>query len=132
MKHLKLAFVLVLLSFVEEGFGQTSPDFEERIGFAIPKTIYFTGEKIWLSIQVETQAGTTSSRVGYAELWNRYGESVALAKVPLESGLAFNFLQIPDDLPSDHYLLRVFTRVSPFQNLEEGLVQEFVTVFNPR
>jgi len=132
MKHLKLAFVLVLLSFVEEGFGQTSPDFEERVGFAIPKTIYFTGEKIWLSIQVESPAGTTSSRVGYAELWNRYGESVALAKVPLESGLAFNFLQVPDDLPSDHYLLRVFTRVSPFQNLEEGLVQEFVTVFNPR
>jgi len=132
MKHLKLAIFLVLLSFVEEGFGQTAPDFEERVGFAIPKTIYFTGEKIWLSILVETQAGTTSSRVGYAELWNRYGESVALAKVPLESGLAFNFLQLPDDLPSDHYLLRVFTRVSPFQNLEEGLVQEFVTVFNPR
>ncbi|WP_026969886.1 hypothetical protein [Algoriphagus terrigena] len=132
MKHLKLAFVLVLLSFVGEGFGQTNPEYEERVGFAIPKTIYFTGEKIWLSIQVESLAGAANSRIGYAELWNRYGESVALAKVPLESGLAFNFLQLPDDLPSDQYLLRVFTRVSPFQNLEEGLVQEFVTVFNPR
>ena len=132
MKHLKLAFVLVLLSFVEEGFGQTNPHFEERVDFSIPKTLYFTGEKIWLSIEVETQGGPSQSRVGYAELWNRYGESVALAKVPLQHGGSFNFMQIPDDLPSDQYLLRVFTRVSAFQNLEEGLMQEFVTVFNPR
>src|SRR5690606_32068379 len=66
----------------------------------------------------------------YAELVNRYNESVAIAKMPLEEGQSFNFLLLPTNLPSDNYLLRVFTRVSPYQNLEEGLVQKFITVFN--
>jgi hypothetical protein len=132
MSLLRLIFVFVFLGLGKSGFTQSIPDFEEQVDFSIPKTIYFTGEKIWISIQIQTQAGPTDSRIGYAELWNRYGESVALVKIALESGSAFNFLKLPDHLPSDQYLLRVFTRVSPFKNIEKGLKQEFVTVFNPR
>ncbi|WPR73950.1 hypothetical protein [Algoriphagus sp. NG3] len=102
----------------------------EKIGFSIPKTIYFGGERIWISSQATLNDSPTESKIIYAELVNRYNESVAVAKMPLENGRSFNFLQLPVNLPSDHYLLRVFTRVSPYQNLEEGLVQQFVTVFN--
>ena len=132
MKDIWLVLVLCFLGFCVPAFAQVHPDFEEQVDFSIPKTIYFTGEKIWLSIEVATSTGATPSRIVYAELWNRYNESAALAKISLDRGAAFNYLEIPDDLPSDQYLLRVFTRVSPGQNLEFGLVQEFVTVFNPR
>lgn len=132
MNYIKSILLAVLFAFGNPSFAQINSGFEEVVDFSIPKTIYFTGEKIWLAIQVAADSSPSPSRVVYAELWNRYGESVALAKLPLEEGAGFNFLLIPDDLASDHYLLRVFTRVSPYTNLEKGLVQEFVTVFNPR
>jgi hypothetical protein len=131
MRRLGWIYMMMICGLGHFSLAQTMPVFEEQVEFSIPKTLFFTGEKIWLSIQVQSPSGPTESRIGYAELWNRYGESVALAKIPLESGVAFNFLKVPDHLPSDQYLLRVFTRVSPFQNLDKGLVQEFVTIFNP-
>ncbi|OOG72304.1 hypothetical protein [Algoriphagus sp. A40] len=132
MNYLKSVLLLVFFAFGKPSFAQVNSTFEEVVDFSIPKNIYFTGEKIWLAVNVNSASRPSPSRVVYAELWNRYGESVALAKLPLQEGEGFNFLQIPDDLASDHYLLRVFTRVSPYTNLEKGLVQEFVTVFNPR
>lgn len=132
MNYLKSVLLVVLFGFGKPSFAQVNSGFEEVVDFSIPKNIFFTGEKIWLAIQVEADSRPSPSKVVYAELWNRYGESVALDKLPLQEGAGFNFLQIPDDLASDHYLLRVFTRVSPYTNLEKGLVQEFVTVFNPR
>lgn len=132
MNYLKSVLLVGLFAFGKPYFAQVNSDFEEVVDFSIPKNIYFTGEKIWLAVHVNSVLGPSSSRVVYAELWNRYGESVALAKLPLQEGVCFNFLQIPDELDSDNYLLRVFTRVSPYMNLETGLVQEFVTVFNPR
>ncbi len=131
MKIIHLLFGFFLLGLGESALAQIQPNFEETVGFSIPKKVYFTGEKIWLSIDVAISSGPTPSRVVYAELWNRHSESVAMAKIPLQDGLAFNYLEIPSGLPSDHYLLRVFTRVSPYQNPDIGLVQEFVTVFNP-
>ncbi|MEB2781336.1 hypothetical protein U3A58_13125 [Algoriphagus sp. C2-6-M1] len=102
----------------------------ETVDFVIPKTIYFGGERVWIASQAMENNSPVESKIIYAELVNRYNESVAMAKMPLEEGRSFNFLQLPINLPSDNYLLRVFTRVSPYQNLEEGLVQQFITVFN--
>ncbi|MEB2776824.1 hypothetical protein SYJ56_15970 [Algoriphagus sp. D3-2-R+10] len=102
----------------------------ETVDFSIPKTIYFGGERVWIACQALQDNSPVESKIIYAELVNRYNESVAMAKMPLVDGKSFNFLQLPTNLPSDNYLLRVFTRVSPYQNLEEGLVQQFITVFN--
>lgn len=132
MKGWRWIFVLFVLTWCSVTQGQTNLDFLEKVDFSIPKTVYFTGEKIWIDVKVEAERGPTPSRIVYVELWNRYNESVALAKLPLQSGRVLNFLQIPDQLPSDQYLLRVFTRGSPSQDPDMGLVQEFVSVFNPR
>lgn len=132
MKYLQAVLVFAFFILAKSAFSQVNSSFEEVVDFSIPKNIYFTGEKIWLSIQVEANSKPTPSRVVYAELWNKYGESVSLVKIPIQEGAAFNYLPIPEDLASDHYLVRVFTRVSPYENLDKGLVQEFVTVFNPR
>lgn len=104
---------------------------QEKVSFSIPKTLYFGGEKIWISANTSASVNVEpGSQIIYAELINRNNESVALAKLPLENKKAFNFLQIPTGLASDHYLLRVFTRVSPYQNLDDGLHQQLVTIFN--
>uniref|UniRef100_UPI0025E43CDB hypothetical protein n=1 Tax=Algoriphagus sp. TaxID=1872435 RepID=UPI0025E43CDB len=118
--------ILLFLGFQTISFSQSN----EVVSFSIPKTIYFGGEKIWISGQVNQNATVSESIILYAELINRYNESVAIGKMPLEEGESFNFLQLPQDLPSDNYLLRVFTRVSPYQNPETGISQQFITVFN--
>jgi hypothetical protein len=100
------------------------------INFSIPKNIYFGGERIWIQAGVSTELGSSPSQIIYAELLNRYNESVALTKMPSADGESFNYLRIPANLPSDHYLLRVFTRVSPYLDLELGLTQQLVTIFN--
>ena len=127
--HFKYSLVLILiLGFCQLTYSQDLGD--EKVDFSIPKTIYFGGERVWIASQSMNDNSPTASKVIYAELVNRYNESVAIAKMPLEDGRSFNFLQLPANLPSDNYLLRVFTRVSPYQNLDDGLVQQFITVFN--
>ena len=123
-----LFVVLILLGFFTGSAGQTI-DFE-TVSFSIPKTIYFGGEKVWINSTSLRGDVPSESKIIYAELLNRYNESVAIAKMPLEEGQSFNYLLIPSNLPSDNYLLRVFTRISPYQDLEKGLVQRFITVFN--
>jgi hypothetical protein len=128
----KKLLLLVLIAFLTSsvGFSQNSLLKKEMINFSIPKNIYFGGERIWIQAGVSTELGSSPSQIIYAELLNRYNESVALTKMPSADGESFNYLRIPANLPSDHYLLRVFTRVSPYLDLELGLTQQLVTIFN--
>jgi hypothetical protein len=130
----KNILLLVFITFLTSSFGfsQNSILKKEIIDFSIPKNIYFGGERIWIQAGVSTESGSAPSQIIYAELLNRYNESVALTKMPSAEGQSFNYLRIPVNLPSDHYLLRVFTRVSPYLDLEMGLSQQLVTIFNPR
>jgi len=129
-KHLLLLSGILILSFTTRSFGQHYIP-QETVGFSIPKSIYFGGEKIWISASANAQS-LESSNIIYAELINRNSESVAIAKMPLEAGNAFNFLIIPTDLPSDNYLLRVFTRISPYGDIDKGIQQELITIFNQK
>jgi len=131
MKKNLFGIVLVLCFASQAVFGQNADLAKELVNFSIPKNIYFGGERIWIQAEVSGETAASPSQIIYAELVNRYNESVALSKMPLAAGNAFNFLRIPPNLPSDHYLLRVFTRVSPYLDLEMGLAQELVTIFNP-
>ncbi len=133
MYQVKKSMLLLGLGMILLVFGsqaQTVQLKSEKISFSIPKNIYFGGERIWIKSEAMVDDSPAPSQVIYAELLNRYNESVAIAKMPLDAGQAFNFLRIPTNLPSDHYLLRVFTRVSPYLDMEEGLSQQFVTIFN--
>jgi hypothetical protein len=104
---------------------------KESVVFSTPKTLYFTGEKIWIDAEVALDDEPSPSQVLYAELVNRNSNSVAYVKMPLIRGKAFNYLQLKSDIPSDHYLLRIYTRISPYLDRELGISQQFVTVINP-
>ncbi|MDF2158680.1 hypothetical protein [Algoriphagus sp. CAU 1675] len=105
----------------------------EKVTFTIPKSIFFTDEKIWIDASVSYDGDPAESKVLYAELLDKDNRSWVLAKMPLEEdGQTLNFLELNERIPSGNYLLRVFTRISPYLDLNEGLKQRFVTVLNPK
>lgn len=112
--------------------SQSFAGFKEQVFFHTPKTLYFSGDKIWFEAQVSLGAKPTSSQVLYAELVDRNANSVAHVKVPLQEGRAVNFIPLSDQIPSDHYLLRVYTRISPYLDLNQGIAQQLVTLINPK
>ncbi len=133
MKKLVSLFLVILLFESSFVLGQENLNLkQETIEFDFPKSIFFSGEKLWISLEVSTIGTSTGSQIAYVELLNREGESVALGKFQLDDGKAINFLQIPDNLVSDNYLLRAFTRVSPYLDLDKGLRQSLVTIISPR
>jgi hypothetical protein len=103
----------------------------ERISFSIPKTLFFTDEKIWISGTVQGEESFENSKVFYAELIDQEHRSWAIGKFPIEEGKVFNYLELPASIPSGNYLLRVFTRISPYLDLESGMSQQLVTILNP-
>lgn len=105
---------------------------KETVLFNTPKTLYLVGEKIWFEAEVTSGQKPSPSKVLYAELVDRYSNSVAYTKVPLAEGKTLNYLLLSPAIPSDHYLLRVYTRISPYLDLNVGIAQQFVTVINPK
>jgi hypothetical protein len=63
---------------------------------------------------------------------DRNSNSITHVKVPLLSGVALNFIPVSDQIPSDQYLLRVYTRISPYLDLNQGIAQQLVTIINPK
>jgi hypothetical protein len=112
--------------------GQSATGPKEQVFFHTPKTLYFSGEKIWFEAQVSLGTKATSSQVLYAELLDRNSNSITHVKVPLQEGKALNFIPISDQIPSDQYLLRVYTRISPYLDWSQGVAQQLVTVINPK
>jgi hypothetical protein len=127
-------FVLILLvfGFAFPGLSQPVNGLKEQVFFHTPKTLYFSGDKIWFEAQVSLGTHPSSSQVLYAELVDRNSNSIAHVKVPLQAGKAVNFISISDQIASDHYLLRVYTRISPYLDLNQGVAQQLVTVINPK
>lgn len=135
IKKNRIGAILILLFVVGLVFasvGQSVDALKEKVFFHTPKTLYFSGEKIWFEAQVSLGLQPTSSRVLYVELVDRNSNSIAHVKVPLQEGKALNFIPISDQIASDHYLLRVYTRIGPYLDWKEGLAQQLVTIINPK
>lgn len=122
-------FFLIPVFLIE---AQQVEPLKETVQFSTPKTLYLVGEKIWFDAEVKSGSNSSPSQVLYAELVDRFSNSVIYTKVPLEAGKALNYLLISEAVPSDHYLFRVYTRISPYLDLEVGIAQQFVTVINPK
>lgn len=125
-------FWLVQFFTTSEGIAQQRDLLKESVQFSTPKTLYLVGEKIWFDAEVKSGSTASPSQVLYAELVDRFSNSVTYTKVPLEDGKALNYLLLSNAIPSDHYLLRVYTRISPYLDLDLGIAQQFVTVINPK
>lgn len=119
--------IVVLYFFQISVYGQEP----ESVAFTTPKTLYFTGEKVWIDASVRLSSEASPSQVLYVELIDGDSRSLAYTMIPLVEGKAVNFLSLSDQLPSANYLLRVYTRVSPYLDLNTGVAQQLITVINP-
>ncbi|HSF53453.1 MAG TPA: hypothetical protein VLA71_06855 [Algoriphagus sp.] len=127
-----LFYCLFLFQLTNPSVARQSNIPKESVEFNTPKTLYLVGEKIWFEAEVKSGQNPSPSKVLYAELVDRFSNSVVYTKVPLEEGKALNYLLLSNAIPSDQYLLRVYTRISPYLDLDLGIAQQFVTVINPR
>ncbi|WP_157366948.1 hypothetical protein [Algoriphagus vanfongensis] len=126
----KFSIILILCSICSFATATAQSD-QELIAFDIPKSLFFTDEKIWINASSLVAGGASESQVIYAELLDSKNRSWALSKMPLENGHTLNFLQLTEKIPSGNYLLRVFTRISANQQLGDGVQQQLITVLNP-
>lgn len=123
-----LVLVCIHAGFVFQTLAQSPV---EVVSFSISKTLFFTDEKIWINGEVQSGGKPGVSQIFYAELIDQENRSWAIAKFPLKSGKVFNYLELPTSIPSGNYLLRVFTRISPYLDLKSGISQQLVTILNP-
>lgn len=135
-EFMKKTFRLTLLMLLSSGFvffgeSKAKAQQQEFVSFSTPKTLYFTGEKIWIEAEVNLSEGPSPSQILYAELIDAGSRSMAYTMIPLENGKALNYLIAPDQLPSAHYLLRVYTRMSAYLDQSTGIAQQLITVINP-
>ncbi len=112
-------------------FQLSSQTQTEVVSFSIPKTLYFTDEKIWINGEVQSGGKPSISQVFYAELIDQENRSWVISKFPLKSGKVFNYMALPASIPSGNYLIRVFTRISPYLDLKSGIAQQLITILNP-
>ena len=84
--RLRWIFSIFLVGFVfGRAYAQSSSKMPELVSFQTPKTLYFSGEKIWFDATVLMGNQPAASQVLYAELVNRNSVSVLHVKVPLIS-----------------------------------------------
>lgn len=122
-----LSFLLILFPFWVQGQN----DLAESVKAHVSKNIAVAGETIWFSLNVQMpKSQYPNSKIAYVELINREGQPVTQSIHALESGVNEGYIEIPDQLESDHYLLRFYTRISPILN-ENGVFNQFITIINP-
>lgn len=123
----KIFLVLFILLISTGSKAQNLP--EEKVYAHLSKSIMSTGESLHLKVLVKAGSENSASKMAYAELLDRFHQPVLQVILPLENGQGNNYLEIPNNLQSDHYLFRVYTRISPYLG-EFGVFNQFITIIN--
>lgn len=102
----------------------------ERVFVDLPKSIYIAGESVLFKLGLEWDGNISPSKIAYAELIDRNGQSMAQEMIRMNSDLQDGYLDIPANIASDHYLLRVYSRMGLSD--PESIFHQFITVINPQ
>ncbi|WP_423148987.1 MG2 domain-containing protein [Rubrolithibacter danxiaensis] len=119
---------LFLISFIAclDSFGQTdslktiagrfndyrSKELQEKIFVHHDRPLYLSGETVWLKIycvDATFHKPLTLSKVAYVEILDKSQNPVLQAKVALDNGFGKASFDIPEELSSGYYTLRVYT-----------------------
>src|SRR5690606_7099492 len=104
----------------------------EEVNVHLLDHVLLTGDQLWLHATVRLNGNPSPSVVAYLELLDREGNPVKQDMIRLTNGKATGYLEIPENLNSENYLLRVYTRNSPFFNGSRGIYHRIITVINPQ
>ncbi|MEQ8549961.1 MAG: hypothetical protein RIC03_18750 [Cyclobacteriaceae bacterium] len=73
----------------------------------LDKPYYLAGEKIYFSIH--TWPKSNESQILYLQISDPQGKLVKIRRILAEDNLGYGVINLPDDMPSNEYLLAVFT-----------------------
>ncbi|HLU89791.1 MAG TPA: hypothetical protein VKZ51_08140, partial [Cyclobacteriaceae bacterium] len=99
-----------------QGYADREPELSEEVFVHLSDHVLLAGDDVWMAIQVKIQGQASPSVIAYMELLDREGNPVKQAMTGLVKGAGEGYLEIPENLGSDNYLLRVYTRNSPYMN----------------
>jgi hypothetical protein len=105
----------------------------EYITFVTDRDLYLAGETIWFSANCllkENHQASTLSNILYLELFNAENKSFRRDKFSLNSGQVSGSIQIPDEIPTGNYFLRVYTQYLRNFSYDACLMQ-WISVINP-
>lgn len=114
-----------------QGYADREPELSEEVFVHLSDHVMLAGDDVWMGIQVKTQGQPSPTVVAYMELLDREGNPVKQAMTELVNGAGEGYLEIPENIGSDNYLLRVYTRNSPYLNPSKGIYHRILTVINP-
>jgi len=104
---------------------------EETLNASLSEDYLMPNEKLWVQVMATHEGKATPSKVAYMELLNRDYVPVVQEMVELNAGKAQGYLTIPANLPTDYYLLRIYTRNSPFFSPKTGVFHQLIGIVNP-
>src|SRR5690606_38542756 len=137
IKKVTLA-LLFMRCMILSNIGWSQVDIARELGFSeevfvhLSDPVMLAGDDVWMGIQVKNNGQPSPSVIAYMELLDREGNPVKQALTGLVQGEGVGYLEIPENLGSDNYLLRVYTRNSPYLNLSKGIYHRILTVINPQ
>jgi hypothetical protein len=129
-----LLAVLFLMMQSVMGFAQQPVNeklLKERVVLTTDRTIYFSGEQIWLKADCWLTANNDSlSRVMYVELLDRKSKPVVQKKLQIIHNRSLGLIEIPADVLSGNYYIRAYTQY--MRNFERELLYTTeLTIINP-
>ena len=143
MKNIKASSLVIAIASIlmMACFGYTSlysqitinPGYEEEFFLQTDRDIYFTGEEVLVKVsKFNRLSGTLGdfSKVGYVDMYNKFGNPIAQVKVDLESFSGASRFRIPDTIGSGNYYVRAYS--SWMRNFpRESFAYRTITVINP-
>lgn len=100
-----------LLKKLEE-FTKNYP--QEKVHLHLDKPFYAIGDDIWFKayvLDVKTSAPTTHSKILYVELFDEKDSLKRQLKLPMQSGITWGDIKLPDTLSEGNYRLRAYTQL---------------------
>ena len=95
-----------------EAFTKKYP--QEKIHLHLDKPYYAIGDNIWFKAYVtdsRTSAPTTLSKMLYVELFDEKDSLTRQLKLPMQSGISWGDIQLPDSLNEGNYRIRAYTQL---------------------
>lgn len=115
MRNTVLYFILILFvpATYSEAFSQKSKTdiSSEKICLVTDRSLYIAGERLMFTaiFQSMDEADASSQRILFAEIMSSDGKSVAGSKFSVHDNTVSACIQIPDDLITGSYYIRVYT-----------------------
>jgi hypothetical protein len=118
-----------LKGFAQHAINESLP--REKVILTTDRTIYFSGEQIWLKTDCRlTVKNDSLSKVMYVELLDRKSKPVVQKKLQVINGRSTGLIEIPADVITGNYYIRAYTQY--MRNFESALFYTTeLTIINP-